>query len=104
MAFTDPHAALRDEVLTRVLDGPAETDPSLRRAAADGRALPADLQRLVEKIRKHAYKVTDADIVALQAVYGDDALFEVIVSAALGASRQRLAAGLRALDEAGSEP
>jgi hypothetical protein len=44
--------------------------------------------------------VTDGDIAPLQATYGDDQLFEIIVSAALGASRQRLLAGLRALEEA----
>jgi hypothetical protein len=70
---------------------------SLRRAAADGAGLPDDLQPLVEKIHAHAYKVTDADVAAPQAAYGDDRLFEIIVSAALGASRKRLSAGLAAL-------
>jgi hypothetical protein len=36
----------------------------------------------------------------LQAKYSDDELFEIIVSAALGASERRLLAGLEALDEA----
>lgn len=62
--------------------------------------LPGDLRVLVEKIHRHAYKVTDADVAAAQAVHGDDALFEIIVSAALGASDQRLRAGLEALDRA----
>jgi hypothetical protein len=96
----DPHSSLRDEVLARVLDGPGESDPALRRAAAAGRGLPADLQPLVAKVQAHAYKVTDSDIASLQRVYGDDKLFEVIVSAALGASRKRLLAGLAALDRA----
>lgn len=100
----DRFQALRDEVLSRVLDAPAESDSALRHAAADGRGLPDDLQRLVTKIRAHAYKVTDADIASLQATYGDDQLFEIVVSAALGASRQRLVAGLTALDEAVTQP
>ena len=83
-----------------VLDGPGETDPSLRYAAAEGVGVPEDLRDLVEKIHRHAYQVTDEDIAALQASYGDDRLFEIIVSAAVGASRQRLMAGLRALEEA----
>jgi len=45
----------------------------------------------------HAYTVTDDDLVRLQPKYGDDQLFEIIVSAALGASRKRLFAGLDAL-------
>jgi hypothetical protein len=96
----DPHAPLRDRVLRSVLDGPGETDPALRYAAAEGVGLADDLQPLVEKIHRHAYRVTDEEIAALQAKYGDDRLFEIIVSAAVGASRQRLMAGLRALEEA----
>lgn len=95
----DPHATLRDEVFQRVLEGPAETEPALRRAAADDAGLPADLQPLVDKIHRHAYKVTDDDVARLQAVYGDDRMFEIVVSAAVGASRARLLAGLRALEE-----
>jgi hypothetical protein len=97
---TDPHASLRDRVLRRVLDGPGESDPAIRRAASEGVGAPADLQPLVEKIHHHAYKVTDEDIAGLQSRYGDDQVFEIVVSAALGASRKRLFAGLTALDEA----
>jgi hypothetical protein len=96
----DPHAALRDAALERVLRGPGESDSALRSAAADGAGLPDELQALVTKIHQHAYKVTDAEIAALQARYGDDRMFEIIVSAALGASRKRLFAGLKALEEA----
>ena len=96
----DPHAPLRDNVLRVVLNGPGETDRALRYAAAEGVGLADDLQALVEKIHRHAYRVTDEEISALQGKYGDDRLFEIIVSAAVGASRQRLMAGLRALEEA----
>ena len=94
----DSHAALRDAVLNSVLNGPAESEPSLRQAAADGAGVPPDLQPLVDKIHNHAYRVTDDDVARLQAKYSDDQLFEVVVSAALGASRRRLLAGLRALE------
>ena len=96
----DPHAPLRDRVIRSVLDGPGETDPGVRYAAAEGVGMADDLRLLVEKIHRHAYKVTDEEIEALQAKYGDDRLFEIIVSASVGASRQRLMAGLRALEEA----
>ncbi|MDQ3244159.1 MAG: hypothetical protein M3Q09_10560 [Gemmatimonadota bacterium] len=98
--LTDPHANLRDRVLHELLDGAGESDPAMRKAAADGSSVPVDLQALVDKIHRHAYKVTDDDIARLRARYGDDQMFEVIVSASLGASRQRLLAGLQALDEA----
>ena len=96
----DPHAELRDAALERVLHGPGESDPSLRSAAANGTGVPDDLQPLVTRIHHHAYKVTDEEIATLQARYGDDRMFEIIVSAALGASRKRLVAGLKALEEA----
>jgi hypothetical protein len=98
--MTDPYAEQRDRVLATVLEGPGESDPSLRRAAADDRGLPADLRTLVDKIHRHAYKVTDDDMASAQAKYGDDVMFEIVVSAALGASRMRLMAGLEALGEA----
>ena len=98
--MTDPHAALRDCVLEIVLDGPGEAHPALRKAAADDAGLPADLQPLVDKIHRHAYKVTDDDIARAQARYGDDRMFEIVVSTAVGASRKRLVAGLDALSKA----
>ncbi|HEX6627017.1 MAG TPA: hypothetical protein VF105_03585 [Gemmatimonadaceae bacterium] len=97
--LTDPHEKLRELVLTRVLNSPGETEPALRQAAANGKGLPADLQPLVDKIHRHAYKVTDEDISAAQAKYGDDKMFEIVVSAALGAANQRLQAGLKALNQ-----
>jgi hypothetical protein len=97
---TDPHADLRDRVLQGVLRGPGESDPAIRSAAAEGRGVPADLQALVDKIHRRAYRVTDEDIARPQAKYGDDQMFEIVVSAALGASRKRLLAGLEALDDA----
>ncbi len=97
---SDPHATLRDRVFERVFDGAADSEPALRRAAAEGAGLPSDLQALIDKVHRHAYKVTDEDVARLQTTYGDDRLFEIVVSAALGASRRRLIAGLEALDEA----
>ncbi|NUR19101.1 MAG: hypothetical protein HOQ12_06175 [Gemmatimonadaceae bacterium] len=96
----DPLSSPRDRALDRALNGPAESEPALRNAAANDSGLPAELQTLVEKIHRHAYKVTDAEMAALQAKYGDDRLFEIVVCASLGASRRRLFAGLAALEEA----
>ena len=96
----DPHAVLRDRVLDSVLRGPGESDPALRVSVADRNNIPDDLRDLIEKIHRHAYKVTDEDIALLQTKYSDDQLFELVVSAALGASRERLLAGLDALEKA----
>jgi len=96
----DPHAELRHRALESVLHGRGESNPAIRRAAADGHGVPAELQGLVDKIHRHAYKVTDEDLARLRSRYADDQLFEIVVSAALGASERRLLAGLKALDEA----
>ena len=96
----DPHAELRDRVTATVLDGPGVAPQALRKAAASGRDLPTDLQALVDKIRTHAYRVTDEDIARGQVKHGDDAMFELVVSASLGAAHDRLVAGLRALEQA----
>jgi alkylhydroperoxidase family enzyme len=63
-------------------------------------APPPDLAVLVEKIRRHAYRVTDEDVNALRARYSEDQLFELIVAAALGAAEHRLERALAALEDA----
>ena len=96
----DSYSALRDSVLQRVLDGEAESSAALRQATFEGAGLSPDLKPLIDKVHAHAYKVTDDDVAKVQRAYGDDPLFEIIVSAALGASNKRLRAGLKALADA----
>lgn len=97
---TDPHASIRDRVFASVFDGPGESDPAVRQSAASGQNVPPELAALVDKIHRYAYKVTDDDLARLRTTYSEDQLFEIVVSAALGASRQRLVAGLAALEKA----
>jgi hypothetical protein len=82
-----------------VIEGPGQTDRSVRAAVASGRP-PDDLAALVQKIRDHAYRVTDADVDALRARYSEDELFEVIVAAAVGAAEHRLQRALAAVEGA----
>ncbi|MEO5904841.1 MAG: hypothetical protein ABIQ55_12580 [Gemmatimonadaceae bacterium] len=96
----DPHADLLERVFHEVLEAAGETSPALRKSVSERTDVPAELQDLVDKIHCHAYKVTDEDMGRLQSKYGDDKMFEIVVNAALGASRQRLLAGLDALDAA----
>ena len=63
------------------------------------------LAAYVDKVARHAYKVTDEDVSQLQhAGHSDDALFEVTISAALGAALGRLERGLAALRGESSPP
>src|SRR5262245_6561164 len=96
----DPYEQAREEIFHRVVSGAGESDPTIRKAAASNENVPSDLEPLVTKIHEHAYKVTHGDLARLQPRYGDDKLFEIIVSAALGASRKRLLAGMAALEDA----
>jgi len=100
-------ARLVDAVLTQ----PGHTPPALRRAVlarasgAPGEDVPPALAAYVDKVARHAYKVTDDDLGRLQqAGHSDDALFEVTVSAALGAALGRLERGLAALRGESSRP
>jgi hypothetical protein len=96
----DRFEAHRRALEEAVLDRPGFTDPEVRRRIADRRDVPPDLAPLVDKIERHAYVVTDEDVAVLKATHSEDALFEIVVAAALGSALRRLHAGLRALEEA----
>jgi hypothetical protein len=106
----DRYALLVERLEAAILKGKGDTQPALRQAVearsaqlggrpgAPAGELPADLKVYVDKVALHAYKVTDEDVAALlTAGYSEDAVFEVTVSAALGAATSRLEIGLAAL-------
>lgn len=116
---TGRYAAFTDALVESVLATPGHMPGELRRAVLaraarlsgrtslggreGGDGVPAPLAAYVDKVARHAYKVTDEDVAALQrAGTSDDAVFEVTVSAALGAALGRLERGLAALR--GEEP
>ena len=96
----DPHLALWRAVEASVLRGAGRTPAELRQAAATRGTLPPDLAALIEKIHRHAYRITDEDLASLRARHSEDELFEIIIAAAFGAADARLQAGLRALEDA----
>lgn len=70
----------------------------LRAAAAPERAAPAELAGYIEKVRLHAYKVTDRDVDELKAAgFSEEEIFEHTVAAAVAAGLERLDAGLATL-------
>lgn len=81
----------------RVLEGPGTLDPAIRQAAARG-DVGDDLATYVDKVHRHAYKVTDEDVERLRAAgYSEDQIFELTIAAAYGAARSRLDAAMEAL-------
>ena len=107
------HAELKSRLVDAALDAPGAASSGLRQAAlamaarlgggaAAGRGtaapLPADLRPYIDKVARHAYQVTDADIIALRrAGHSEDAVFEITIAASLGAALGRLERGLEAL-------
>ncbi len=95
-----------EKLQTRVLDGPGVLESSRRRIAFEGGPLGDDLaDRYVRTIHHSAYQLTERDIEELRrAGWTEDQIFELSISAALGAARQRLDAGLRAVEAARTPP
>ena len=95
--------AFRKRLVDAILNSRAETPEALRRALLEHGPVPPALAGYVDTVRRHAYKVTDAEVAALQRTgQSDDTLFEVTVAAAVGAALYRLDRGMAALR--GQEP
>ena len=70
----------------------------LRGSARPERPAPPEFADYLEKVRLHAYKVTDRDVQELKnAGFSEDQIFEHTVSTAVAAGLARLEAGLAAL-------
>ena len=106
----ESHATYAQHLIEAILTGSGDTEPSIRQAvealsaqpggrpSSQADVIPPELISYVKKVALHAYKTTDEDIEALlKAGYSEDAIFEITVSAALGAGMARLERGLAAL-------
>lgn len=75
-----------------------ELSAQLRESAQPARTAPPDFAAYLDKVRRHAYKVTDRDVQELKdAGHSEDEIFEQTVSAATAAGFERLTAGLETL-------
>jgi hypothetical protein len=96
--MSDRFERLRARLAEAILGAPGESDPAERGKAMEGEGATPELTAFLERVQLHAYRITDEEVAALKAAgIGDDRLFELTLSAALGASRKRLEAGLRAM-------
>lgn len=91
-----------------VLEGPGTTSPEERQHIANwsgnpdqapaSQQFPEPLAALLNKVARYAYKVTDEDVQAvLDAGYSEDAVFEAILSAAVGTAAARYERGMAVL-------
>ena len=68
----------------------------LRLAAQPDRAAPAEMEPYLDKVRRAAYQVTDADVDELRAAgFSEDEIFEQTVSVAVSEGLVRLEAALK---------
>ena len=94
-------AQARRAVVARILEGEGRASHALRRAAFDNAGLVDPLSSLIEKVAKHAYKVTDEDIAAARALgLSEDQIFEIVVCAAVGQATRQYDTALAALEAA----
>jgi hypothetical protein len=91
----------RKAVVARILDGDGRASPAQRRAAFNNIGLAEPLRTLIDKVARHAYTVTDADIAAVQATgLSEDQIFEIVGCAAVGQATRQYDAALAALEAA----
>jgi hypothetical protein len=99
------HRMLVEALRRCVLEGPGETRPELRQAAASraagGPAMEAPFDALARQIGEAADRVTDAQVSGVLAATGSEkATFEIIAAAASGAGLSRWEQAIKVLDEA----
>src|SRR5258708_33331936 len=80
----------RKALASRILKGDGKASPPERSAAFNNSGLAEPAATLVDKVAKHADRVTNEDIAAVRdSGLSEDQVFEIVVCAAIGeASRQ----------------
>jgi hypothetical protein len=91
----------RTTLAMRILAGPGKASAPDRQAAFDNSGVPVPLAALVDKVARHAYRVTDQDITDVKAAgISEDQIFEVVVCAAVGQATRQYDAAFAALETA----
>jgi len=93
----------RKAVVERVLQGDGKSSREQRAAAfANANLEPGSVRVLIDKVARHAYKVTDDDVAAAKAAgLSEDVIFELVLAAALGQATRQYESAMAALEEAG---
>ena len=88
-------------LVRRILEGDGNSSPSDRRAAFNNSGVAEPLGTLVDKVAKHAYRVTDEDVTAAKmSGLNEDQVFEIVVCAAIGQATRQYETALAALEDA----
>ena len=88
-------------LVKRILEGDGKASPSERRAAFNNSGVAGPLGTLVDKVAKHAYRVTDEDITGAKVSgLSEDQVFEMVVCAAVGQATRQYETAFAALKDA----
>ena len=88
-------------LVRRILEGDGNASPSDRTAAFNNSGVAEPLGTLVDKVAKHAYRVTDEDVTAAKVSgLNEDQVFEIVVCAAIGQATRQYETALAALEDA----
>ena len=97
-AAADAYSGKLKRLEETVLCGPGALDPLVRKIASVAGELPGVPGSYVKKVWERAHEITSEDINALRQIgYSEDQIFELTISAALGAGLVRLESALSAL-------
>jgi alkylhydroperoxidase family enzyme len=89
----------RASLVSRILEGVGKASPSERRAAFNNSGLAETLSTLIEKVARHADRVTDEDIAAArESGLSEDQVFEIVICAAVGQATRQYDTALAALE------
>jgi hypothetical protein len=91
----------RRALVARILEGDGRASHAQRRAAFENTGLNEPLCRLVDRVADQAHRVTDEDIATARASgLSEDAIFELVVCAAIGQAARQYDAAFAALEAA----
>ena len=101
MRDEDKKRAAYRALVDRILNAEGRSSREQRARAFTGSHISPPLDALIGKVATRPAQVTDADFAAAQAAgFSEDAVFELVICAAVGQSDRLYEAGLAALDEA----
>ena len=91
----------RKALVRRILEGAGKASHSERRAAFNNSGVGEPVIALVDKVARHAHKVTDEEVEAAKASgLSEDQVFEIVVCAAIGQATRQYDSALAALEAA----
>jgi hypothetical protein len=91
----------RRALVRRILEGTGMEEPTKREAAFNNSGLAEPLGTLVNKVARHAFRVTDEDIAAsIASGLSEDEVLEIVVCAAVGQANRQCDIALAALEVA----